>query len=279
MLSFLTNKIQLLTEPLGGLSWAHRCFLRLLLLGVKELITLENLEAEKISSDPLIFVFNHNCSYESLLIPACLIYRRGGRKISFIIDWMYGRYPVLGWLFRGIDPVYVYNKPSKIKLLNRFRLNHRERNVYDECLRRLSAGESIGLFPEGTRNRHPYHLLKGRKGIGRIVLESQAPVLPVGIDFPSRLRSGRIPKFGPLIMRGGELMSFPEETALYQQVKATERISQLERKKLLTYLTKKVTFTIMNELARLSGKIYPFPAPIMSGESSESTGKESILKF
>jgi 1-acyl-sn-glycerol-3-phosphate acyltransferase len=45
------------------------------------------------------------------------------------------------------------------------------------------AGRSVGLFPEGTVNRDPRRLLRGRFGAARLSLETGAPVLPVGIRF------------------------------------------------------------------------------------------------
>jgi 1-acyl-sn-glycerol-3-phosphate acyltransferase len=45
------------------------------------------------------------------------------------------------------------------------------------------AGGSVGLFPEGTVNRDPRRLLRGRFGAARLSLETGTPVLPVGIRF------------------------------------------------------------------------------------------------
>ena len=122
----------------------------------------------------------------------------------------------------------------------------------------------MGIFPEGTRNPDPFRLMRGRKGTGEIALRSQVPVLPVGIDFPQRLRNGRIPQFGPITLRIGRPLVFPEECAAYHAVTRETRWSPLERRKLQVTLNARVTHRVMLELARLSGKEYPFSPPQIS---------------
>ncbi|MBD3413494.1 MAG: hypothetical protein GF421_03560 [Candidatus Aminicenantes bacterium] len=62
-----------------------------------------------------------------------MIYKRRGRKISFVIDWMYGVLPFIGWIFNQMDPISVYNKKAKYRFVEKLR-NKTERNyVYDKC--------------------------------------------------------------------------------------------------------------------------------------------------
>jgi 1-acyl-sn-glycerol-3-phosphate acyltransferase len=257
----ITDKLKLISEPLPFLTMGQRWFLKSFLLCFGQLVQTENFDPQVINDDPLIFAFNHNCSYETLLVPIYLTALRQGRKIGFIIDWMFGRLPGLSWVFQQTDPIYVYNKKSTLEFLNRLRPKNRPATVYAECIKRLENGRSIGIFPEGSRNRNPELLLKGHKGIGYIALHSQAPVLPIGIDFPSRIKKGRIPKFGPLILRTGSKMYFPEERAIYQQINSSPCINHLTKKILTDYLTAKTTYSIMKKLANLSGKQYPFQEP------------------
>lgn len=251
-----------------SLTWGQCCFIKSLLLCWGQLIQTEGWEPELIAGDPLIFAFNHNCSYETLLVPAYLIALRKGRKISFIIDWMYGHVPLVAWIFKQIDPIYVFNKKSSLIFLNHYRSNARRSaqqrpfTVYQECIKRLGEGRSIGIFPEGTRNRNPQTLLKGKKGIGYITLGSQASVVPIGIDFPGRDTKGRIPRFGPLILKFGPKLNFLEERAIYHQITDSSSIHPIIKRKICNYLSDKVTYNIMKELSQLSGKQYPFQAPI-----------------
>jgi 1-acyl-sn-glycerol-3-phosphate acyltransferase len=257
----ISDKFKILSEPQPFLTLGQRWFLKSFLLCFSHLVQTENFDKHVITSDPLIFAFNHNCSYETLLVPTYLTALRQGRKIGFIIDWMFGRLPGLSWVFQQTDPIYVYNKKSSLEFLNRLRPLNKSTTIYTECLKRLENGHSIGIFPEGSRNRNSESLLKGRKGIGYIALHSQTPVLPIGIDFPSRIKKGRIPKFGPLILRTGSKMYFTEERAIYQQINTSPHLNHLTKKIITNYLTAKVTYSIMKKLANLSGKQYPFQEP------------------
>ena len=260
--------LKIISTSMPSLTWSQRWFLKSFLLCWGPLIRTEGLDTELITDDPLIFAFNHNCSYETLLVPAYLIALRKGRKISFVIDWMFGHVPLIAWIFKQIDPIYVFNKKSNFSFLNHYRssaqkdVRHQSFKVYQECIQRLNEGRSIGIFPEVTRNRDPQALLKGKKGIGYIALGSQVSVIPIGIDFPSRTKNGKIPKLGPLILRFGPKMNFSEEIMIYQQINHSPYVHPILKQRISNYLSDKVTYLIMKELARLSGKQYPFLAPI-----------------
>ncbi len=273
MISFWKQKWAIISQPLTGLNIWQCLFLKTLLFCLGHLITVEDSYSgqsqpkgsvsEAITGpEPRIFAFNHNCSFESVLVPAYLIQWRGGRKISFISDWMYQHIPLLGWVFHQIDPIYVYHKPARLKFLNQFRPGKGEKPAYQKCVERLQQGTSIGIFPEGTRNSDPINLLKGQKGIGYMVLNSDVPVVPVGIDFPLRRNRGKIPKFGSIILRVGTPQNFWEERSLLRIINEAPYWDPKERQKIANYLAAKITFKIMNELAKLSGKNYPFPEPV-----------------
>jgi 1-acyl-sn-glycerol-3-phosphate acyltransferase len=121
--------------------------------------------------------------------------------------------------------------------------------------------QSLGIFPEGTRNKNPHQLKRGRKGVGEIALRAGVPVLPMGIAFSKSTNNGHIPFFNPITLKFGSPLTFPEEGAAYRSVTQEARLPSLERKKLQLFLSARVTHTIMLELARLSGKEYPFSPP------------------
>ncbi len=233
----------------------QRRVLQALLLGFGHWITVEHEQRLERLPEPAIFVFNHNCSYETLLVACFLLSRRDGRPISFVIDWMFSRIPLVGWLFRQMDPVLVYNKPSTIPWWNRERDRQPRQSIIAQCLNRLQNGQSIGVYPEGTRNRDPLQLQRARKGIGQIVLASGAPVIPIGIDFPQRINKG-IPHWGPLILRIGEPLRFtaPASDSQSSGPATDQRRQTIHRSAVITH-------QIMVSLAELSGKSYPFPEP------------------
>lgn len=203
--------------------------------------------------EPAIFALNHNSTFECLAAPAALLWLRRGRRIHFLIDWMYLHLPGIGWLMRQSDPIPVYSKPQRWRLGERFRRARLRRPVVDACLARLAAGGSLGLFPEGTRNRRAESLLRGRPGLGEIVLRSTAPVVPVGLRFPAAERLGRPPRLGRIVLAIGEPLEFREERSAVRQ---TTSLSTGARRA----LARQVVAQVMSEIARLSGK-HPEPVP------------------
>ncbi len=247
-------------HPMDSLSlFPYRFIAKLLHLCFRNVIQVEEVSDLKKIPHPIIFAYNHNNYYETIVLSSYFL-NCWRRRISFVVDWMYGQFPILRWLLQGVQPVYVYNKPAKWDFLNR-RRNLGAHNPIAESLDRLAQGWSLGIFPEGSRNRHPFVLKRGRQGIGEIALRSQVPVLPVGIDFPGRVRCGRIPSLGRIILRFGEPLYFTAEIAAWQQAQQDNALSPAVREKLRLYLNRRITHTVMQELARLSGKHYPYRQP------------------
>ena len=146
--TFIKRKYFLLRTPLNNLSSIERCIIKTTLLFFNELIKVEQEENLLYSLDPLIFAFNHNCSFETFFTAVYLIYKRNGKKITFISDWIYGRLPVIGWLFKHLDPIYVYNKQSTLAAVNRRKDPPPEKTTWLQCLDRLENRRSLGIFPE-----------------------------------------------------------------------------------------------------------------------------------
>jgi len=251
---------QLKDHPSDSLPlFRYRLLAKLLYLCFHNIINIEKDSDLQEIPHPIIFAYNHNNYYETVVLSSYLL-NCWRRRISFVVDWMYGHLPILSWLLQGVQPVYVYNKRARWQFLNR-RRQAVASDPIAECLDRLAQGWSLGIFPEGSRNRHPSVLKRGRQGIGEIALRSQVPVLPVGIDFPGRLRCGRIPSFGRIILRFGQPLYFTAEIAAWRQAQQDDALSSVGRDKVRLYLTRRITHSVMQELARLSGKHYPYRQP------------------
>lgn len=244
--------MQTLFRPLPYLTFRKALLLRLLMvpnLFLNRATGLENL----LQSGSAIYVFNHNNALESLLVPVFLMFHLGGRTVSFVIDWMFGKIPVLGWLMRLTDPLYVYHKRSTVPMIERRRPSIPLQGVVERCCERLEAGGSIGIFPEGRRNPHPERLARAKPGIGHIVLRSGRPAIPVGIDFPLRRRKGRIPVFGRMVLTIGAPLDFPEWTERYAALRARSA-SDAESRRELHALADAATGVLMQKLSALCGK-------------------------
>ena len=202
-----------LTAPLPHMRRpATRAICRGLMLGFGRLIEVEHVERLEALPEPAIFALNHGNLSEAVLVPAALMYLRRGRPLHFLADWMYVEAPVLGWLLRLSEPVPVYGKPARFRLREAHRRERQRRPVVDACLAHLARGESVGIFPEGTRSRDGGGaLLRGRLGLGELALAASVPVVPAAIRYPARPRLGRAPLLGRLVLSIGEPMDFTAE--------------------------------------------------------------------
>ncbi|HEX2225391.1 MAG TPA: lysophospholipid acyltransferase family protein, partial [Thermoanaerobaculia bacterium] len=169
----------------------RRALARLVMLTCGGLVEVEGAGRLRGLPEPAIFALNHSNSFESVLVPTTLIWLRGGRPLHFLIDWMFLHLPLLGWLLRQCEPIPVYSKPAKGRWREEQRLEQLKAPVLDACLARLATGGSLGIFPEGTRNRDPRRLLRARAGLGELILRTDVPVVPVGIHYPAAERLGR----------------------------------------------------------------------------------------
>lgn len=144
-----------------------------------------NLHLLQPENDPFIVVFNHNQRLESVLVPALLFFYRGGKPIHFLADWPMLMVPLVASLYRRGQAIIVTHKSARPGFLNIFKGLFREQLPALERARQcLASGRSLGLFPEGTMNRDPAKLMRGRPGAARLALQCGVPVIPVGIRFP-----------------------------------------------------------------------------------------------
>jgi glycerol-3-phosphate dehydrogenase (NAD(P)+) len=73
----------------------------------------------------------------------------------------------------------------------------------------LGRGEIVLMFPEGTRTR-PGALGKPRRGVGRLALETGAPVVPIAIIGTDGIRRGWRIRPRKVRLRAGRLLHFPK---------------------------------------------------------------------
>ncbi|WLT31108.1 1-acyl-sn-glycerol-3-phosphate acyltransferase [Geothrix sp. PMB-07] len=241
--------LETLRRPLGFLPAADRWLLRALLWLLGPLVRVEAPTALA-TPGPVIFAFTHSTFFETLFAALVLCFHRQER-VAFLVDWMYGRLPGFRWLVAKVDPIYVWNKRSQFGWINRHKGARPPRTAWEEAAERLALGRALAIFPEGKAHRDPQQLRKGRRGLGHMALTAAAVVVPVGIDFPLRRTKGRIPRVGRLLFRVGLPMAFPAESSAYRSSQDPRHQAQL---------ADSATHGVMLELARLSGRAYPYPA-------------------
>ena len=161
--------------------WLCRGVTALSDLFIEQIEGLDNIAPDR---DPFLLVSNHGQRPEAVLVPTRLIFERGGRQIRYVADWNFMMVPGVATLFRRNRVLVVSNKSARPRVLNRFKDRHRQPgSVLQRMESALRAGQSVGVFPEGTINRDPDRLLAGRPSVARMSLRTGVPVVPMGIRY------------------------------------------------------------------------------------------------
>lgn len=233
-----------LTRPLPFKGILDRILIRgLTLLARRQLRAVKGLE-RVLSPEPFILALNHSTRREALIVPALLIFHRGGRLIHFWSDWVFRLMPGVGLVLSRAGTIAVTRKPARYRLLNLFRRFFvHPLPALDQARALLVTGNSIGAFPEGTVNRDPACLLPGRLGTARLSLETGMPIVPAGIRFPGVAPGTPVPETAAMEIHIGQPLMPPRRAGArpsLAEVRAWHAV-------------------MMNEIARLSGKSWRPP--------------------
>ena len=161
-----------------------------------------------------ILAVNHISLWDPPLVAAT--FRRSrihtlAKAELFRPDWLGGRF------FRWIDAIPIHRKGY-------------DRNAFGAAAAGLAAGNSLLIFPEGTRQAigHPGHV---RSGLGILVQETRAPLVPIFLRGCYGRRAGGSPD-SPLEVWYGPLLRWHAVDDLLARLdrrEVTERIGHLCR--------------------------------------------------
>jgi 1-acyl-sn-glycerol-3-phosphate acyltransferase len=93
------------------------------------------------------------------------------------------------------------------------RRGHRDEEAFITANTILDRGGLIAMYPEGGRSRSGGLSEQARPGIGRLALESGAPVVPVAIHGSHRVRNWKKGQFPKVTVQYGELVRYPRVAA------------------------------------------------------------------
>jgi 1-acyl-sn-glycerol-3-phosphate acyltransferase len=119
------------------------------------------------------------------------------RKIRFMAKSQLFGPPVLTFIYKhgGVFPV---------------RRGHHDEEAFKTAYELIDQGEMLLVYAEGGRSRSR-QLGEPKPGIGRIALESGAPIVPVAIHGSARVRGWKRLRFPKVTIQFGEPIGFPRE--------------------------------------------------------------------
>jgi glycerol-3-phosphate dehydrogenase (NAD(P)+) len=168
---------------------------------------LRRLGREHVPAGGVILAANHRSFLDPFAIGACI-----GRPIYFMTKHEAFRNPLIGWILNcmGAFPV---------------RRGGSDEDSVETALALLERGQALVMFPEGTRIRSG-SLQRPKRGVGRLALESGAPVVPIAVTGSERARDGWKIKPVKVHLRFGPPLTFPkvEAPSSFLAGEVTERI-------------------------------------------------------
>jgi len=176
-----------------GVGWTYT-FVRILVsLPTLLIYRVRAIGVENVPKDgPLILAPNHFSQMDHFF---CGLYLR--RKIRFMAkSQMFGP-PVLTYVYKhgGVIPV---------------RRGHHDEEAFKTAFTVLGKDGMLLIYAEGGRSRSA-ELGEPKRGVGRLALESGAPVVPVAIHGSAKVRRWKRLRFPKVMVQYGEPITYPAE--------------------------------------------------------------------
>src|ERR1700733_12182045 len=167
--------------------------------------------SERVPGGPLIVAPNHASFMDHFFAGAFM-----RRRIQFMAK---------SQLFSGLIPSWIFSHGGVFPVR---RGNHDE-EAFESAFKILQRGGAIGMYCEGGRSRNGQLADQARPGIGRLALESGAPVAPVAILGSYQVRNWKRLQFPRVTVSYGEPLRFDviEHSSREQQQESADYI--LER--------------------------------------------------
>src|SRR3954451_22820984 len=168
---------------------------------------LRRLGIEHVPGGGVILASNHRSFLDPFAI-GCRI----PRPIYFVAKRELFKNPILGWLLNCLGAFPIKRGAS-------------DEESMDTALALLERGQAIVIFPEGTRISTG-SLVRPKRGVGRLALQSGKPVVPIAVTNSEHVRSGLLIKPVRLHIRCGPPLTFPrvEKPSPFLAGEVTERI-------------------------------------------------------
>ena len=178
-----------------GVGWTYTLARIILTLPTMLLWRVQAIGVKNVPKDrPLVLAPNHFSQMDHFFVG---LYLR--RKIRFMAKSQLFGPPVLTYIYKhgGVFPV---------------RRGHHDEVAMETARILVEQEEMLLVYAEGGRSRSG-QLREPKPGIGRIALETGAPIVPVCIHGSERARQWKRLRFPKVTIQFGEPLSFPVEGA------------------------------------------------------------------
>src|SRR3954466_12524485 len=168
---------------------------------------LSRIGREHIPDGPVILASNHRSFLDPFVIATL-----ARRPLYYVAKEELFRNRFIGWLLHNLGAFPVRRGES-------------DTDMIEAAKAILGRGDAVLIFPEGTRIR-PGALGRPRRGVGRLALESGAPVVPVAVIGTEAVRKGWRIRPHKVRIRVGRPLTFPQVQAPSRTLAAgvTDRI-------------------------------------------------------
>jgi 1-acyl-sn-glycerol-3-phosphate acyltransferase len=176
-----------------GVGWTYTLVRILISLPTLVLWRVRAIGVENVPKrSPLVLAPNHFSQMDHFFIGLHL-----RRKVRFMAKSQLFGPPVLTYVYKhgGVFPV---------------RRGHRDEEAFKTAFTILDQGEMLLMYAEGGRSRSG-ELGEPKAGIGRIALESGAPIVPVAIFGSATVRRWKRFRFPKITVQFGEPLTYPVE--------------------------------------------------------------------
>ena len=158
-------------------------------------------------SGPVILAANHRSFLDPFLIGML-----ARRPVYYVAKRELFERPVAGWLLNRLGAFPIDRGAG-------------DQPAMETARRILERGDCVVIFPEGTRTR-PGPLGQPRRGVGRLALQTGAPVVPVAVFGTEAVRRGWRIRPHRVTLRCGPPLTFPriESPTVAEAGAVTDRI-------------------------------------------------------